>query len=76
MNATGSMVLNSDSISQNDKPNIKPNHTVQLIPYGVILYAHKTNETVRTSSPIVHSSKLSEKGVSKHLSQFPISRGA
>ena len=75
MNATGSMVLNSDSISQNDKPNINSNHTVQFILCGVILYAHNTNETVRTSSPIVHSSKLSEKGPSKHLSQFPISRG-
>ena len=39
-------------------------------------YAHNTNETVRTDSLIVHSPNLSEKGVSKHLSQFPISRGA
>lgn len=66
---------NSDSILQNDKPNIKPNHTVQFILSGAFFYAHNTNGSVRTDSPTIHSFKLSEKGPSKRLSQFPISRG-
>lgn len=55
MNATSSMDLNSDSISQNDKPNINSNHTVQFNLCGVI-FMHTTQMrqfelAVRLSTP-------------------------
>ncbi len=62
-------------LPQCDKLNVNLDHTVQFIPYGVIFYAHNTNESDHTDSPTMHPAKLSEKGWSKPLSQFPISRG-
>ena len=44
-------------------------------PHGVVFDAHNTNGSMYADSLIVHFLKLSEKVVSKHLSQFPTSRG-